>query len=78
MLFISTVTAGTVLGNVSASNSGGSFLHSETNAVATTRAFVTGFVPIETAQRIYMKVEAGTGTVSFRVIGWLEDQSRVT
>lgn len=78
MLFISAVTAGTVLGNVSASNSGGSFLHSETNALATTRSFVTGFVPIETAQRIYMKVEAGTGTVSFRVIGWLEDPSRFT
>lgn len=78
MLYISAVTAGTVLGNISSKNGGGSFLHAETNAVATGRAFSTGFVPIETSQTVYMKVETGTGTVNFRINGWLEDPTRFT
>lgn len=78
MFYVSAVGAGTVIGDISASNGGGSFLHTETNAVATGRAFSTGFVPIETSQTVYMKVQSGTGTVNFRVNGWLEDPTRFT
>lgn len=77
MFFVSAVGAGTVLGNISSSSTGGNFLHCETSAT-TNRGFNTGFIPIETSQTLYMKVQSGTGTVSFRINGWLEDPTRFT
>lgn len=75
MFFVSTVSAGSVLGNISSRNAGGSLFHCEASSTAN-RAFNSFCVPIETAQTIYMKVQAGTGTVNFRVAGWIEDITR--